>query len=474
MKKTVLCLLLALTLLAGALWAAHADSGNSNVIPVIQELDCAKATFDQPYDVYSGPDFSYYRANSGKAQYGGKDCRVYGQVGDWLLMGYKLSNGNFRIGYITADALNHIKSIKGNIKQLNFDTAVIGYADGNCWLTDDPVLNNKSIYTIPKDTAFSVLAIFETEGHRQFPYVEVSTPEGVMRGFVLASHVKYPNGQAPATPLPTARPTARPTPQPTPRPTAIPTTVPYYPTQAPYVLPTRVPTAAPTQVPYWYPTQVPYWYPTQVPYWYPTQAPYVLPTVVPTRAPYVPPTQAPTQVPYWYPTATPVPQAANTYYHDQTKGTWFPETQYVIANGTWPVYAGPGDYYWRNGDGRSTLSTSGCLLYGVENGWAMVGFGLAGGGYRIGFVSANALPRQGLRIPYLDFKYKTGRVTAACSLTDDIVRSYPAVTNLPTGTYVLFLGYINDASANTWAYVEVLLNNNLYRGFIPAANLKLQ
>lgn len=457
MKKYLICLLLALLLTGCAVCAAQADSV---VLPVIKETEFAVATFDQPYNVYSGPGIDYYRANSGKAQYGGKDCRVYGQLGDWLLIGYKLSDGNFRVGYISADALNHVKSMRRTVAQLNFDAVVIGYADDKCRLTDDPVLNNKTLYTIPQGTAFSVLATFVTEGGREFTYLEVSTPDGVMRGFVLGSHVNYPNGQAPATPIPTPRPTAAPTP----RPTAAPTAVPYYPTQVPYVLPTVVPTPVP-----YYPTQAPYVYPTQAPYVYPTRAPYVFPTVVPTRAPYV----APTAVPYVYPTATPRPQAVNTYYHDQVKGTWFPASQTIAVSGAWPVYAGPGNYYYRAANGAASLGGGGCVLYGVENGWALVGYGLTGGGYRIGYISASALPQQGLSIPYLDLRYKTGKVTAASNLTDDIVLYYSTVTAIPANTHVLFLGYINDAGGNTWAFIEVLMNNTLYRGFIPAANLQI-
>ena len=58
----------------------------------------------------------------------------------------------------------------------------------------------------------------------------------------------------------------------------------------------------------------------------------------------------------------------------------------------------------------------------------------------------------------------------AADLTDDIIRYMPTIATLPAGTYVLFLGYVYENNT-TWAYVEVLADNSIMRGFIPASAL---
>ena len=45
-------------------------------------------------------------------------------------------------------------------------------------------------------------------------------------------------------------------------------------------------------------------------------------------------------------------------------------------------------------------------MYGQENGWALIGYGLSNGGYRIGFVAMSAIPQdvipQALQLTYVD------------------------------------------------------------------------
>ena len=434
MKKNLTCIFLIFALILCALPVTRAEA------VVLTTLDdYAKGSFKSSYAVYSGPGEQYYRANSGKALYGGGEVRIFGTVGDWLLMGYQLSNGDYRIGYITKDALNNAYSINGQVRELTFQPTLVAYGDDNCRITDDPVNNGKTVYTVPKGTPFTVLATLRTE----WIYVEINTPSGAMRGFIWSPHVIYQDGQVPATPIPTVAPTPRPTFVPTP----IPTVAPYKPvvTQRPYTPPTAVPTAAP-----------------------------YVPTV--TKAPYTPATPIPTAVPYYYnyPTATPQAQITNTYYHNRTKGFWFPASQYLPFSGPWAVYSGPGTYYWRAADGKATMGGGSCILYGVEDNWALIGYGLSNGGFRIGYVKAEAIPLQGLSVPYLDFAYRIGKVTAAANFTDDIVRNRTPLFAVPAGSYVLFLGYITDARNTTWAYIETLSNNSVMRGFIPADNITLQ
>ena len=404
MKNRLVCLVLAMALLLGLIPSASAGAS----------LDFwAQSSFDKEYDVYSGPGTFYYRANNGRASYGYGAVRVYGVVGEWTMIGYQLSSGDYRIGYISSDCLSHTKYVTGNINyNLQFDDTV-AYADDYCRITDDPVINNKMIYQIPEGTAVRVLATLGTD----WTYIEALTSYGYMRGFVWSIHLRS-SGTAP----------------------------------------TMVP--PPTGRPYTPPTAAPYVPPTAAPYIPPTTAPYV-----PTWAPYVP-----TYPPYVPPTATPVASIPNTYYHDTSKGEWLPSYQRVTFTSSWPVYSGPGEYYYRAAEGRALMGGGSCIVYGVENGWALIGYGLSNGNFRIGYINAAALPQIGLHIAYLDLSYTTRQLTYSANLTDDIMRYKPTVATLPAGTYVLFLGYVYDSNT-TWAYVEVLAQNSIMRGFIPATAL---
>ena len=78
--------------------------------------DYANTRFTKTFPVYSGPGEHYYRANNGKALYGGAGAvRVYGVTGNWVLMGYGLSNGDYRIGYVAKDALNAAEDLSNGM-----------------------------------------------------------------------------------------------------------------------------------------------------------------------------------------------------------------------------------------------------------------------------------------------------------------------------------------------------------------------
>ena len=407
MKKRLLCAALSLMLLLPLMPGALA----------VSSLDVyATGSFNQSYPVYSGPGLNYYRANNGKATYGGGAARIFGVDGDWLMMGYQLSNGDYRIGYIEKDALNHLNYVNGVINGRLVFSNITAYAgDDSCYVTDDPIINCKDFYKVPKGQSFTVLG---TLGDN-FTYVEVLNGNILMRGFIWNGHIRYNPGEGPEIPSPVIdEPITPPVPAPVTRPPV-------------------------TYPPVTYP---PVTYP---PVTYP---PVTYPPVT-----YPPITPGPT-----YPVTIP-----NTYYHDTTKGSWLPSYQRITITGNWPVYSGPGEYYYRAANGRALMGGGSCVLFGVENNWALIGYGLTNGGFRIGYVSISALPMQGLRIPYLDLVYATKRLVSVANLTDDILRSMPTVVTLPAGTYVLFLGYVYD-SYTTWAYVEVLANNTIMRGFVPA------
>lgn len=400
MKRRALCLIAAAVLLAGLTVSAAAES----VLDVY-----ATGSFGRKANlaVYTGPGFEYVRANNGKASYGGGSCRIYGVTGDWVMIGYGLSSGDYRIGYIYRTALDSLTNVKGSINYGLAFQPYTAYADDYCRVTDDPVMNNKMIYTVPQGTAVTVLATMGSA----WTYVEVQTPSGPMRGFVWSKHLYGGNAPAPAyTPLPD-----------------------------------------PTQV---FVTASPQPFPAE---YYVTAAP------LPTAAP-------PVIVNTFYETPAPAAGAVNTYYHEAA-GEWLPTAQEIYLEGSWAVYSGPGAHYYRANSGRATMGGGLCRVYGVEGDWALIGYDLSNGNYRVGFVSLEALPQAGLRIPYLDLESGARRLAFSARLTDDPVRYRPAVTELPAGTYVLFLGYTWE-NGQTWAYVEALAEGTVMRGFVTAESLE--
>lgn len=386
MKRAMLCLMAAAVLLAGLTVPAGAES-------VLDRYATGKFDINRLCAVYSGPGEEYVRANSGKAAYGGGSCRIYGVVGDWIMIGYGLTAGGYRIGYIHKAGVNGVVNLEGTITDPLTFQPYTAYADDYCRVTDDPVIDNKMIYTIPQGTAVTVLCAYG----KSWAYVEVQTPGGPLRGFAWSKHLigwvaPGPTYYYVITPAPTARPT----PQPTARP--MPTYYPYYPA---------------------------------------------------------------------YPTAAPTVGAANTYYHLSNRGVWLPSAQSVRMTGSWPVYSGPGTYYFRANSNKATMGGGLCQVYGVDGSWVMIGYGLSNGNYRIGYVSVDALPQMGLRIPYLDFQATTRRLIYDADLIDDPVRTFAPVVSLSAGTYALFLGYVQE-SGETWAYVEVLASGSIMRGFLPS------
>lgn len=182
--------------------------------------------FSKVLPVYSGPGKDYYRANNGKASYGGAGAvRIYGVVDGWVLMGYGLSNGDYRIGYVEGSALDTATGLKGAVNtNLKLSDRVM-YTTENVNITDDPIVKCTRVEVIPANTEVIALGIMDGK----WAYVEVMSQTGKkMRGFVGYGSLVDKDGYRP--PVPTATPYV----PPTARPTA--TAMPYYPTitQSPY------------------------------------------------------------------------------------------------------------------------------------------------------------------------------------------------------------------------------------------------
>lgn len=212
--KKLTSLVLVLVLLCAALPAAQA---------VVSLNQYASAKFDaKNIPVYSGPGEDYYRANNGKAAYGGAGTsRIYGVVGNWIMIGYGMANGGYRIGYISADYLKVIYGIKGDINyNLTFDNTLMRTIEPSP-INDDPIVGADAIDTIPTNTVVTRLGMME-----QWAYVEWHNGSQKMRGFVREDHLTYVNsGDVPTTPV---YPVITPMPTPRPIPTPMPTQAPVY------------------------------------------------------------------------------------------------------------------------------------------------------------------------------------------------------------------------------------------------------
>lgn len=169
--------------------------------------DYATCRFTKAYAVYSGPGEHYYRANNGKAMYGGNGTvRLYGVCGDWILMGYGLTNGDYRIGYVPAEALNCIDKLKGNINyNLNFASEIM-YTTRATGISDDPIVKGSFYAEIPANTLVHALAV-----RGIWTYVELQLGnEKPMRGFIQSSSLRGGSGSVAPAPVVTAAPTAVP------------------------------------------------------------------------------------------------------------------------------------------------------------------------------------------------------------------------------------------------------------------------
>jgi hypothetical protein len=154
----------------------------------ISELGHFSARISASPAVYSGPGKEYYRANNGKAQYGkGGMARIYGLASNgWMMIGYELGSGDYRIGYVDskyAELLYDVKGGNSGIPQLNLDS-VPATITRNCDLTDDPVIHTNPIAELNKGTAVTYLASLG-----KWAYIETDCSIGLTRAFVRKEYI---------------------------------------------------------------------------------------------------------------------------------------------------------------------------------------------------------------------------------------------------------------------------------------------
>ena len=131
------------------------------------------------------------------------------------------------------------------------------------------------------------------------------------------------------------------------------------------------------------------------------------------------------------------------------------------------VYSGPGENYLRGAAGKASVSTNDWIqVFGEENGWIMIQYAIDSAHYRIGYISAKALPKKTETGPLSLDRSDVRHLLQGAGLTDDPLFSGEALTALPEGAEVIFLGTLGD-----FAYVETEAGAAPVRGFIPVSVL---
>ena len=134
------------------------------------------------FPVYTGPGTHYYRV--GNATLGGGSIRIYGRDGDWVLIGYGLSNGGYRIGYVDKAAIPADKLPP----QMSLSTAT-ATATRDIFFVDDPIVteNRELAVRLPNKSQLKLLAYLSD----YWAYVETDNLNGQpARGFVPRKDLK--------------------------------------------------------------------------------------------------------------------------------------------------------------------------------------------------------------------------------------------------------------------------------------------
>ena len=141
-----------------------------------------------------------------------------------------------------------------------------------------------------------------------------------------------------------------------------------------------------------------------------------------------------------------------------------PDIQFAKGK-KYAVYSGPGENYMRGANGKASVSTNDRIqVFGQENGWIMIQYAIEATHWRIGYISAKALP-QNAQVPDLPLLYQKAWTVKDVSVTDDPLQSGKALTSLSAGEEVTILAALGDL-----VYIEGNTNPR-FRGFVPPDSL---
>jgi len=189
----------------------------------------------------------------------------------------------------------------------------------------------------------------------------------------------------------------------------------------------------------------------------PTDAPTDTPTDVPTDTPTDTPTDVPTDTPTDTPTDAPIPVPH------------LPDYQSLrFKDGVYPVYTGPGEDYYRVEN--ATLGGGVCRLYGATGDWLLIGYGTTDGGYRIGFITKEALP-DNIATQELALSTRQEILAKAAKINDDPIINPKPFGELGKGAAITVLAYISDNPRYVYVEAPNFRNGQPARGFILTENL---
>ena len=139
-------------------------------------------------------------------------------------------------------------------------------------------------------------------------------------------------------------------------------------------------------------------------------------------------------------------------------------------------YTGPGTNYLRAGNGKAQYGGGGeARVYGYEGSWLLIGYETGAGNYRIGYFEKKYLSNMTYKsgnydVRKMNFEYRSATITAACDITDDPVLRYASFGRLSKGTGCTYLA----SYGSSWAYIEVYVNGQKARGFVPSGYVSYQ
>lgn len=156
-----------------------------------------------------------------------------------------------------------------------------------------------------------------------------------------------------------------------------------------------------------------------------------------------------------------IPQTAGEYSLPQPQNIKF------TSNKKYAVYSGPGENYFRGGNGKAAVSTNDWIqVFGRENGWIMIQYDITSDHMRIGWIQESALPKKA-NVSTVQFSQAKVRTKVSCNMTDDPLFSAAAIAAIPANTEVTRL-----ATMGAWTYVEWnAANAKPMRGFVQSSSL---
>ena len=131
------------------------------------------------------------------------------------------------------------------------------------------------------------------------------------------------------------------------------------------------------------------------------------------------------------------------------------------------VYSGPGENYYRSGNGKAAVSTNDWIqVFGAENGYILIQYNISATQMRFGYIPASSLPKNTTVNP-LALSDTPARIISGVSLTDDPLNSGAVLRTLQSGQAVTWL-----AAMGNWAYIETAEGGQPVRGFVPVGAIQ--